>query len=447
MYITKRQFDDLNAVLIVSITKEDYKNQVEASLHKYRKNAQLRGFRKGQVPMSLIRKQHEKALTVEEIQRLLQQSLNNYINQEKLNLLGNVLLKTQQAPDIDAQELSFEFELGISPEFELDLDHLNLTQFEIIADEQDIDRYIKNLQQRFGKLESKESVEETDLIHGKIEALLADKQVPDQEPWHRHHTFAINKLSQGARSKYLGARVGAQIDTNSAELFPNAEEWASIMGKDPPPHFPIRWTIEKIFYIQSAQLDKYLFDKVYPERTVNSGEELRAKIKAERSEVYTAESNRILLNTAITQLIENTKFDLPTAFLQRWIKQQHPDISDEQIKKKYEELEKALRYQLIEKKLGEKFDIQIKAEDVKQKARTIIQSQWAHYGKKELDEISLEQFINKTLQQKEEFRRILTQVFHERILRAMKERLPLKNQTCSWAEFLEELNQKNNNLV
>lgn len=97
MRITKRQLDDLNAVLTISIAKEDYKNQVEASLHKHKKNAQLRGFRKGQVPMNLIRKQYEKSLMAEEIQRLLQQSLKDYIAQEKLNLLGNVLPKAQEA--------------------------------------------------------------------------------------------------------------------------------------------------------------------------------------------------------------------------------------------------------------------------------------------------------------------------------------------------------------
>ncbi|XOD69501.1 MAG: trigger factor [Flavobacteriales bacterium AspAUS03] len=440
MHITKRQLDDLNAVLTVSITKEDYKNQVEASLHKHKKNVRLRGFRKGQVPMNLIRKQYEKALTLEEIQRLLQRSLNDYIVQEKLNLLGNALPKTKKVPDLDAQELSFEFELALSPEFELDLDHLNLTRYEIIADEQDIEKYIKNLQQRFGKFESKESVRETDRIHGKLEALPIDEQVPDQEFWHRQHTFAIDKVSQGARSKCIGAKIGEQIDTNSAELFPNDEEWAAIMGKENTPHFPIRCTIEKIFYIQPAQLDQDLFDKVYPEGTVNSGEELRAKIKAECSEVYTAESDRILLNTAITQLIENTKFNLPIAFLQRWIQKQHPDVSDEQIKKEYEESEKALHYQLIENKLGKEFDIQIKTEDIKKKSRTIIQSQWGRYKQKKLDEIPLEQFINKTLQQEKEFRLISTQIFHERILSALKERLPLKTQTCSWTEFLKELN-------
>lgn len=440
MHITKLQLDDLNAIITISIAKDDYKNQVEACLQTQKKNAQLRGFRKGKVPMGLIRKQYEKALTAEQIQRLLQQNLHQYIVQENLNILGEVLPREQEAINFDAEELSFEFELGLSPQFDLDIDVLDLIHYQITVSDEEVDKYIKGLRERHGKLESKESVGQNDRIYGKIEALPVKREV--REIWHKHHTFSVEKLSKEARSKCLEAKVGTTIEINTAELFPEAEEWNAVIGEENASHFPVQWTLERIFYIQPADLNQEFFDKAYGKGTVKSEEEFRAKIKVEYSEMYAVEADAILFDRAISQLVEKTKFDLPTTFLQRWM-QQRRNISDEQVLKEYEKREKGFRYQLIENKLGQKFNVQIGQEEIRQKARSVLQSQLARYGQETLDEALLEQFVERTLQREEEIRRISTQVFRDRVLTILKEQLRIKNQTCSWTEFLQELGREN----
>lgn len=439
MHITKHQLDDLNAILTVSITKDDYKDQVEASLQKQKKNAQLRGFRKGKVPMGLIRKQYEKSLKGEQIQRLLQKNIHEYIVHEKLNILGEVLPREQESLDFDAEKLSFQFELGLSPQFELDIDTLNFTHYQIIVSDEEVDEYIKNLQERYGKFESKESVGKNDCIHGKLEALPVKGEV--REPWHKNHTFFVEKLSAELRSKCLEAKVGTTIDINTAELFPEIEEWKAFIGEESAPHFPVKWTFERIFYIRPAELNQEFFYKVYSKDVVKSEEEFRTKIKAERSETYAVEADAILFDRVIRKLVESTKFDLPSAFLQRWM-QQRLNISDEQARKEYEKGEKGICYQLVENKLAEKFDILISQEEIRKKARSVIQAQFATYGQETLDEVLLEQFVERTLQQEEEIRRISYQVFRDRVLKILKDQLSIKNKTCSWEGFLQDLDHK-----
>jgi len=122
MNITKEQIDDLNAVVKVAITKEDYQDKVDTILKDYRKKANIPGFRKGQVPIGLIKKQYGKSVMVDEVNKLLQDNLNKYLTEEKLDVLGNPLPKQMDNFDWDDEELAFEFELGLAPDFELSLD-------------------------------------------------------------------------------------------------------------------------------------------------------------------------------------------------------------------------------------------------------------------------------------------------------------------------------------
>ena len=140
MNITKEQIDELNAVVKVAITKEDYQDRVDGILKDYRKSANIPGFRKGHVPMGLIKKQYGKAVLVDEVNKLLQDNLNKYLTEEKLDVLGNPLPKQQDNFDWDKEELSFEFELGLAPSFEVPLETKDpITQYKIIADKEMVD--------------------------------------------------------------------------------------------------------------------------------------------------------------------------------------------------------------------------------------------------------------------------------------------------------------------
>src|SRR5690606_14713744 len=160
MNITRNSIDDLNAVLTVSIQKEDYKEKVEKTLNNYRKTATIKGFRKGQVPMSFVRKQFEKSIIFDEVNQLLQNGINDYLQKEQLSILGNPLPKMQENMDWDADQMDFEFELGMAPEFEIDLSKIKTTGYKVNVTDEEVQKYVDNFAQRFGTLKPLDAVEE-----------------------------------------------------------------------------------------------------------------------------------------------------------------------------------------------------------------------------------------------------------------------------------------------
>ena len=167
MNITKKDIDSLNAVVTVEISKDDYSEKVNKILNNYRKNANIPGFRKGHVPMGMVKKQYGKAVLVEEVNKLLQDKLHAFLTEEKLDVLGNPLPKNETEINWDADDFSFEFDLGLAPEFEVDLKGMKpITHYKIVADDKMLDNQVKTIRKQYGKLISKDTVEKGDEVTG-----------------------------------------------------------------------------------------------------------------------------------------------------------------------------------------------------------------------------------------------------------------------------------------
>ena len=167
MNITRNNVDALNAVVTVEVSKADYSDKVQKVLTDYRKNAAIPGFRKGTVPMSLIQKQYGKAVLLEEVNKVLQSNLNNYLAQEKLDILGNPLPKVTEDFNWDVEDYKFEFELGLAPEFSVNLDAKNeVVSYKIIADDKMLNEQITRIQKQYGKLIAKDTVEDGNDVSG-----------------------------------------------------------------------------------------------------------------------------------------------------------------------------------------------------------------------------------------------------------------------------------------
>src|SRR5699024_548229 len=165
MNISRENIDKLNAIVKVDIEKDDYEPKVKKILKDYRKTANIPGFRKGHVPMGLIKKQYGKAVLVDEVNKLLQENLNKYLTEEKLDVLGNPLPKDQNDFSWDEDNYSFEFELGLAPEFEVNLNtEKPITHYNIIADDKTIDHQIEHIRQQYGKMRSKTIAGEKDYV-------------------------------------------------------------------------------------------------------------------------------------------------------------------------------------------------------------------------------------------------------------------------------------------
>lgn len=435
MNINREQLDQLNAVLTVSLNETDYKDKVEENLRNYRKKAQLPGFRKGQVPLAVIRKQYYGALVNEEIQRLIDQSLNEYITKEDLQILGTPLAKEENFIDPQAKELSLSFELGLAPEFDINLDEITLDYYDIQVKEEDVEAQIQELRRRFGKFLPKEFVNQEDHIHGSIDPL--DSGELSGENREEKYTFAPKDLHKETLAKFLKAKIGDRIKVNTSELFPDHQQWRRFNRGLEAPHFQAYFTIAQIFEVQIANLDQELFDKTLGSGKAGSLNEFREKIKENLSQSYSAEAERFFLHLVFDHLSDNTPFDLPSAFLQRSMKQareaRNEVFSEDRFLQEYEQAEKALRHQLLENKLAQQLSIKISSEEVKAFALSLVRAQKSESA---IDEAAANQWAERILQNRKEALEIYERLFKKRLTEALKARLPLENKNISWSDFL-----------
>lgn len=438
MNITKEQIDELNAVVKVSLTKEDYHDKVETILKDYRKQANIPGFRKGQVPMGLIKRQYGKAVLVDEVNKLLQDNLNKYLTEEKLDVLGNPLPKQQDNFNWDAEEFAFEFELGLAPNFSVDLKTKDpITHYKIVTDKKMIDEQVERIQKQYGKLISKTEIGKKDEVNGifKNEAEEIDNK-----------TFIeIDKIkSKKALDSLLGKKAGDVVALNTKGLFKEDYLLGSALGIDSDRSenldIEVSFTIEEINEKEPAKLDQELFDKLFGENSVTSEEELRNRIKEDSEKQFEQQSDQKLLNDITEYFIENTKFQLPAEFLTKWIRTTGEKLLTEQeANEEFEKSEKGLRYQLIEGKIIQENDIQIQFDELKDFTKGFIKQQMAQFGRLDPTEEELDGIAARVLSNQEEIKRLSEQLMSQKLLALYKEKVNLKTKEVTFDDFVKEV--------
>ncbi|MDO6517535.1 trigger factor [Zobellia uliginosa] len=438
MNITKEQIDDLNAVVKVAITKEDYQDKVDSILRDYRKQANVPGFRKGHVPMGLIKKQYGKAVLVDEVNKLLQDNLNKYLTEEKLDVLGNPLPKQQDNFDWDNEELAFEFELGLAPDFEISLQTKKpITHYKIIADDKMVDEQVDRIQKQYGKLVSKNEVSKNDEVSGTFKN--------EEEEIDNKATLELDKIkSKKALDALKGKKVGDVVTLKSKGLFKEDYLISSVFGvsqeKAKDLDIEASFTIEEINEREPAALDQELFDKLFGKDEVKSEEELKQRIKDDSEKQFEQQSDQKLLNDVTEHFIENTKFELPADFLTKWIQMtgENP-LTEEEASEEYQKSEKGLRYQLIEGKIIKENDIQIQFDELKEFAKGFIKSQMAQFGQLNPKEEELDNIAARVLGNQDEVKRLSEQLMSQKLLTLYKEKLNLKTKEVTYENFVKEV--------
>lgn len=438
MNITKEQIDELNAIVKVAITKEDYKDKVEKILKDYRKQANIPGFRKGQVPIGLIKKQYGKAVLVDEVNKLLQDNLNKYLTEEKLDVLGNPLPKLQDNFDWDTDEFAFEFELGLAPTFEVALKTKKpITRYKIVADKKMIDEQIERIQKQYGKLVSKKTVSKKDEVNGLFKN--------DAEEIENSFVIELDKLkSKKAVEALTGKKVGDSVSLKTKGLFKEDHLLTHALGisaeKGEKLNIEVDFEIQEINEREPAKLDQELFDKLFGKDTVKSEKELKNKIKEDSEKQFEQQSDQKLLNDITEYFIEHTKFDLPVDFLTKWIKMtgENP-LTEDQASEEFEKSEKGLRYQLIEGKIIQENELQVQFEELKEFAKGFIKSQMAQYGQINPEEAELDNIAARVMSNQDEVKRLSEQLMSQKLLNLYKEKVNLKTKELTYEKFVKEV--------
>ena len=438
MNITRENVDALNAVVKIDIVAEDYQAKVTELLTERRKKADLPGFRKGQVPMGMIKKQHGTAIVMEQVNKLLQQSLNNYLANQKLEILGNPLPRVPEQFDWDAETLSFEFELGLLPEFTVDLkSKKKVTEYKIIATEELLDEEMKNIQLRYGKVSPLEEATTKANVTGTF--VNEDKEI------NKKGTFLVSDLKGKKNAKkVVGAKVGDVIALETKKLFEDDNRLEHLLGVSPEEtntlDIMVSFTVEEITETTPADLDKELFDKLFTDGSVSTAAELRNKIKEDAEIQFKQQGDQQLLNAVTEHLVENTTFDLPAEFLKKWLATAtEKPLTAEEATAEFEKSEKSLRYQLIEGKIMKEHNIKLEYPELVTYTKGFIRTQMAQFGNTNPEEKELNDIAGRILQNKEETQKLQAQLMSQKLLTFYKENMNFKTKELSYLEFTKEV--------
>ncbi|MFI0425868.1 MAG: trigger factor [Flavobacterium sp.] len=438
MNITKAQVDALNAIITIAITKEDYSDKVEKVLADYRKNAAISGFRKGAVPMSLIQKQYGKAVLLDEVNKILQASLNDYLTTEKLDILGNPLPKMTEDFNWDNENLSFEFELGLAPQFSVDLTAKNnVIKFNVIADDKMLNDQVERIQKQYGKLISQAEVKADYEVRGTF--------TNEEKGINAPANFALDIFADKKVAKsFVGKKVGDVVAVGTKGLFDDDHKLMDYLkvahddvhGLD----ITVDFTIEEINAVEKAELNQELFDKLFGPGVIASVEDLKAKIKEDAEAQFAQQADQKFLNDVTDFLIESTKFDLPETFLKKWIKTvTETPLTDEQAEEEFAKAEKGLRFQLIEGKVMAENNLQITFEDLKAHTAELIKKQMAQFGQLNPSEDEINGIVARVMSNQDEVKRLSEQVMSEKMLGLYKEKVKAKSKEVNYEQFIKEM--------
>jgi len=475
MNITKQQSDALNAVITINIEKSDYAEKIDKALNDYRKSATIPGFRKGHIPMSIIKNRYKKAILLDEINKILQQSLNNYINEEKLDILGSPIPVPKDDLDLDTDNFSFDFEVGLTPEFSVDLNIENNIHYKIKVDQNLVDKEIETIQKKYAKLFPKEQSEQGDELTGvftnqttnhSVEAILSTtlfnietiEKIKKGTYNEFFFTVSINKLisqNKEIADRFIGKKTGDIITFSVKDLYleeteePN--EGLSVLGISPnkitEKNIDITFTISEINGYQPAEITQEILDKVYEKGGLKSPEELKQKIQTNHEENYKNYTDPRFFNDTFDILIENTKFDLPTDFLKKWIQHTSENpLTDQQIEEEYKRASEELRYVLIEQKIIKQNNLVVTFEEMKDFAflKTKIELYKEYRESVDLEQIEEEakQKVGQILSDKKEFENISKSIMNNKLFDLFIEKTKPELKEVSFEEFMKISNEK-----
>ncbi len=444
MNITQEKIDDLNAVIKVQLKEEDYQDKVENQLKEYRKKASVPGFRKGHVPMGMVKKMVGTNLLVDELNKILSDTLQEYLTNEKLEVLGNPLPKMEDDETIDwenQKEFEFKYEVGLAPSFKVDsLDKLKVDAYKIKVSDKDVQKYVDDLARRYGKMTNPEVAEKDDMVFGKFEELDGEGKVKEGGITNSSVIIINAVTDKNLQKQLVGAKAGDMFVVDPKTVSEHESDQAQAIGVDVNELKNIiskfNYTVEKVNRVIASDLNQELFDKIFGEGTVKSEKEFRDKIAEELNKGLIADSDRKLKADIQDALMDSLKLKLPDTFLKKWIKASNEKpITDEQIELEYDMYAKSLQWQLIENKIIEANEIKVEFEEVIDYTKGLLTQQMQSMGMPTNDDEQLTQTAQSVLQNQEEARKIYGMLYDSKLMDLYKSTCKLKEKEVSLEEF------------
>ena len=441
MNISKKDINALNAELSITLAPTDYEVKVENAIKKVQKQASLPGFRLGKVPVGLIKKQHGKSILVDEINKILNETLYNYINENKLEILGNPIPKLNTTVDFDKQtEWTFNYELGLTPQFDVKLDNTQSFVYNTVKiDDELVEKYLKDVKRNYGKPSNPEVAEVTDVLYLDIVELDADNNILAGGIF-KSTSVGIDRLkNEAAKAKLIGAKKEDKIIINANELYDSAVDKSISLGidKELAENFNanLQLTVRNIARMEDADLNQELFDKLYGAGAINSETEFKDKIKAELAVMFTQDTDRKFIETVEKTLVEKLNITLPDEFLKRWLMAvNEKPLTKEQLEAEYPSYAKSMQWKLIENKIIKNNNIAVTADEAKVEAGNYVRSQFARYGQVP-DDAEVAKIVEGILTKEQEAQKIFEGLYSKKVLDVLKTTCKLDTKEVSYNEF------------
>src|ERR1035437_5381768 len=444
MDIVRKDLDQNNAIVTLRIEKADYTEKVDKKLRETRKKANIPGFRPGMVPAGLIKKMYGKQMVAEEINKMVSDSLYNYIRENNVNVLGEPLPNvTEQKPiDFDTQEdFEFVFDLGIAPEFDVELTKKdNVKFYAITVSDEMIENQVKSYTGRYGKYIQEEVVEEKDMLKGEL-LEMANGKVNESGIKVQDATLTSAYMKDDAqKALFFGAKKGDVITFNPSKAFDNETEISSLLkiskdqAKKVDSDFQLK--IESITRYHESEINQGLFDKVYGDGVVKSEEEFRAKIKENIQDNLVSDSEFKFSVDAKEMLVAKfSDLSFPDTFLKRWLLSSNQKIKAETLEEDYPKMIADLKWHLIKEKLTKANEIKVETADVEEYAKKVAKAQFAQYGMIGMDDEIIANYAKDMMKKEETLKSLIDKVTEEKVFAVVKETVKLDNKEVSIEEF------------
>ncbi len=444
MNVTKNQIDDLNATIKIQLDKEDYATRVSDALKDYQKKAVIDGFRKGKTPFGIIKKMYGKAVLIEEINKLIGESLSNYIQENDLNILGEPLPSETEQKELNLDEENFEFvyDIALAPVMNVKLSKREKVPYYIIkVDDEMIDKQIESICKSNGELTPVDTIEGSEYVKGELIELGEDGKPKEGGIHVEDASLSVEHMKDEEQVKvFTGKQAGNEVIFNPSKAYPNKTDYAALLqiSKEEAEHVTsdFCFIISEIKRYVEAEVNQALFDKVYGEGNVKSVEEFRARVKEDLAKQFKAHSEyRLTVDARDKMLKKNEDVVLPEAFLKRWMLATNKELTQEAVDKDFDSYRDEFKWQLIKGDMIKENNIKVEDEDMKVVGREVAAAQLQQYGLYGLSDEQLDGFAVRLLENEKQRASLYDRALENKIFSVIKEGVKLEEQEISMEDF------------
>jgi trigger factor len=450
MNIVQEEKGQLESILKVSITEEDYKDKVTAELRNMQKKAQMPGFRPGKVPFGMIQKMYGKSVLAEEVNKVMVDAVYKYIQDNGIDILGNPLPDMEQAKDLDwdtQKDFEFHYRVGLSPKIDLSLsEEIKVDYHKVQPSKEVVDKQLSELARRYGKVVNPGVSEKDDVLLGELQEMISEEEVKPEGHVHKTNIFISYVKDEAAREKLIGMKPGEKVVFDVVNAVGSETEAAGMLGvkkeelSNLGPLFS--FTVESISRIEPASMDKELFEKAAPGKDINTEEEFRQFITEQISKQYQADADKHFKNEAIKKLLSITNLQLPEDFLKDWLVEANQELTQDQVENEFGKFLESFRWQLLENHLLKVNKIEVSPDEVKKHLEDYFRIQMRQYGQIDVEQEMVDQFVSNIIKNKDEVKKVYDHLFDEKMLDLLKSKLKLNEIEIDFDDFVKLVTEK-----